>query len=416
MISFETAEHIIREKTRIFAHHFQEPSEKIPLIRALGRRLANPVFSPMDVPSFDNSAMDGFAVISEDTQNATPEKPVLLKIAGQCRAGNSRNLNSTLKHGTTIRIMTGTILPFGANTVVMKEKVTETTEGMVLTEPVPLNQNIRRKGEDIQKNNLAIEKGTFLNAGRVGFLASLGIEKVEVTLLPRVAILVTGDELVSSPSDLKPGKIFDSNSVFLQAALLELGMIPTLMQTLADDPKKIETACKQALNHCDVILLSGGVSVGDYDYTRPILKKLGVTEHFWKVAQKPGKPFCFGTQEKKLVFGMPGNPYAVTICFYLYIREALLTLMGHRTSSLPCTEIALGTEFKKKDQRTSFLKGRLETVNGVSMAVPLDKQGSHMLSSLSQTDVIIQIPAEASSIQKGEKVRIYFVGAGFPRP
>ncbi|MBI2340936.1 MAG: molybdopterin molybdotransferase MoeA [Deltaproteobacteria bacterium] len=404
MISFEEAKKLLGERLR------QLPAtdgQTIPLSEALGRVTAEPILAPISVPLFDNSAMDGFALRSADTINASPDKPLTLTLAGETKAGDPPiDLHSPQ---AAIRIMTGAPIPLHANAVIKKEETAENAGTIQIVRAVEPGENIRKKGEDFKTGDKATPAGTKITPGVAGLFASLGIHNVAVKPRPRVSIIATGHELVSSIEALKPGKILESNSVMLKAALAEIGISPNRNAVIEDDPTLIHGRLVAALEDSDIIIVTGGVSVGDYDHTRTVLNELGVIQLFWKVAQKPGKPLFVGTLGEKLVFGLPGNPYAVFVCFYLYIRPALLTLMGDPRPELKRGQLKLSRKFLKKDARTHFLKGKTVEKNGESLAEPLKGQGSHLLGAMAEADILICVPADATEMKEGDEVEVFYL-------
>ena len=394
-------------KQKLFDHGQQllvSQKENISLANSLGRVTAEAVNAPLSNPLFDNSAMDGFALRHEDTSKAHSDHPVGLKIIGECQAGNPpQKLQSP---NTTIRIMTGAPIPSGANAVVMQEKVTEQDGLITLQAPVQKDQNIRRAGEDIRSGEMALDKGQVITGGTMSFLASIGVTQLAVTAQPKVSILVTGSELVSEPNEIKPGQILESNSLFLKAALHELGLAPLRVQLVGDNPQRLQEHLEACLEDSDIVILTGGVSVGAYDFTKKILGDLGVQTLFWRVNQKPGKPLYVGSSGKRIFFGLPGNPYAVLFCFYIYVRPYLLQFMHHPRTELTHSKMPLHETWVKKDTKTHFLKGRIMHQDGQHYVQPLSGQGSHLMRALSQADVLISIDGEPRSLSQGELVDV----------
>ncbi|MBI4412448.1 MAG: molybdopterin molybdotransferase MoeA [Deltaproteobacteria bacterium] len=418
MITVAEAKKILDKQAQQMLSFLPKTGRILPLTEVVGRITAEPISAPISVPLFDNSAMDGFAVRSADVKTASPDCPVILKIDGEARAGDS--LKELGEPQTTIRIMTGAPLPLNADAVVMKEEAVEKNGGVLLSRPVAAGKNVRRKGEDFNAGDEAIPVGTKITPGVAGLMASLGIRNVPVKPKPRVSVIATGCELVSCLEALKPGKILESNSVFLKAALSEIGISPVRNAVIEDDPALIRERLVAAFEDChqvasDVIIITGGVSVGDHDHTRSVLEGLGVTQLFWKVAQKPGKPFYVGTLDKKgekgekLIFGLPGNPYAVFVCFYLYIHPILLTLMGHPHPEPRRERLKLSRGIAKNDGRSHFLKGKTVQKNNETLAWPLKGQGSHLLGALTKTDILICVPAETREIKEGEEVEVVYL-------
>lgn len=405
MISFEKAKAIVlKESNALFS---KTRTQVVPLDDSLGRVISDSINSPIAVPLFDNSAMDGFALKSDVTKNADPTNPVTLKISGEIQAGDPPF--ELLDTDSTIRIMTGAPIPKGADCVIKKEDVEEINGVIKISESVKEGNNIRLKGEDIKAGESAIPQGTRITPGIAGFLSSIGIQRLNVFSHPGVSILVTGNELVDSLENLGPGKILESNSSVLKMGLKEMGVLPHRIQILKDDPSLLKKSAADALEDSDIIIISGGVSVGEHDHTKKILKKLGVKEQFWKVAQKPGKPFYFGTLNDRLVYGLPGNPYAVFTCFYLYIRPSILSMMGDKSPELKNEFLPLNRNIKKKGHRSNFLKGKRQKEDGIVVAEPLMRQGSHLLSSLTKADLLIEFPADCEDLKKGESVKVYYL-------
>lgn len=408
MISFDEAKQLLSNRvSRIAGEAPPKAHTVVPLSESLGRIIAEPILAPISVPLFDNSAMDGFALWSADTMNASSNKPLTLTLAGETKAGDPQIELRVLE--TTIRIMTGAPIPLHADTVIKKEEVTEEKNAIRIVRPGVPGENIRKKGEDFKAGDEAVPAGTKVTPGVAGLLASLGIRNVVVGPKPRVSIMATGHELVSSIEALQPGKILESNSVMLKSALSEIGIYPIRNTITEDEPALMRDWLVAALKDSDVIIITGGISVGDHDYTRTVLEQMGVTQLFWKVSQKPGKPFYVGTLGEKLIFGLPGNPYAVFVCFYLYIRPSLLTLMGDPRPELKRYRLKLCHRFVKKDARSHFLKGRSIEQNGETLAQPLKGQGSHLMGSLAQTDILIHVPMGATEIKEGEEAQVIFL-------
>lgn len=406
MISYEEAKKLLDERIRQIPHS-SSAGQTIPLSEALGRITAEPISAPISLPLFDNSAMDGYALKSSDTKEASTSILVTLTIAGETKAGDPPiNLHAPQ---TVIRIMTGAPIPLHADAVIKKEEIVETGNIIRISRAVDRGENIRKKGEDFKAGDEAIPAGTKVTPGVAALIASLGIRNISVRSKPRVSLMATGHELVSSIEALKPGKILESNSVMLKAALSEIGISPVRSAVIEDDPTLIHNKLVTALEDSDIIIITGGVSVGEHDYTRTVLEQMGVTQLFWKVAQKPGKPFYAGTLGDKLIFGLPGNPYAVFVCFYLYIRPALLALAGDLRPELKRARLKLSRAFLKKDARTHFLKGRTFAKNGETLAEPLKGQGSHLLGALTEADILIHVPMDAMEIKEGDEVEVLYL-------
>lgn len=410
MITVTEAQDLLRRKTTEIAAQKKPVMEVLALKECLNRVLAMELAAPIPVPRFDNAAMDGFALKAKDSCGASSQTPVNLLVSGEVRAGDAPVKLEGI--GRAIRIMTGAPIPEGADAVVMKEVISESGNEIKIFSEVNSGQHIRRVGEDIWQGAPAMSKGTRLTPGVIGFLASLGLLRVPVAVLPRIAVLATGGELVSSVENLKPGKIFDSNTFMLHATLQEMGLLPVKSARVQDDLSVLKKTFEEALEVSDVVILTGGVSVGDYDYTRKVLADLGVETLFWKVAQKPGKPFYVGYKKDQLVFGLPGNPYAVLVCFYVYVRPALSALMGLVNGELRRSQAKLWgnfEKFEKKDQRAHFLKGKSLLKDGQAHVEILAGQGSHLLKAMGEADLLIYLPKERQEVKRGEEVEVIFL-------
>jgi len=371
--------------------------ERIALAQALGRRLAGSLTAPYDYPLRDVSAMDGFAFRYRDRKPGQP-----LHIAGERIAGDPAG--SRVGKGQAIRIMTGAPVPPGADTVIPKEKIRVEGDWLYFTETPRRGDNVRHQAEGVRKGRkLTLPSGT-LSARALGFLASLGLDKIPVARAPRVAVLVTGEELVA-PGD-KPGKsgVFESNGLMLQSALREQGL-ECLVEWVGDRPKSLSLKAEAALKANEILLVTGGVSVGDRDPTRVALAKAGVKQVFWRVAQKPGGPLYFGRKGNKYIFGLPGNPAAVYSCFLLYVIPLLRKLQGE---GIPSPEqVRLQSPYQPLKNKTFFVKARLRHSKGGPMAQILGGQGSHLLEMLALGDGLLEIPPGPKIHPPGSRLRFY---------
>lgn len=372
------------------------------LEKALFRVLARDIQAPIFLPLYDNSAMDGFALKSEDTKLASLEHPLSLKIVGVQKAGDPEL--PKIQSGEVIRIMTGATIPKGADAVLMKELVQEKEGKIFISSPVLKGNNIRRKGEEIEKGSLVLPAGSLLNSRSIGLLANLGLEKISVRKSPKVSLLVTGSELITSTQKRRQGQIYDSNTPMLLAALREIHLEASFVKRVTDDEKKLELNLRQALQKTDVVLVAGGVSVGDYDFSRKIFARLKIKTIFWSVAQKPGKPLFFGKKGKQLIFGLPGNPVSAWVCFYEYVIPALLALQGFANFSSELLPALLERAVKPDLNKTLFLKGKIRSHEGQSKVEPLTGQGSHMLKALAEANCLIRISPQKDSLSLGSLV------------
>jgi len=402
MIQVKEAQRLILENTRVL------DSIEIPLAEAEGLVLSEDIVSTVNLPYFTNSAMDGYAVKSRDTKGASESSPILLKVTGLVRAGDYPEL--VLGDGEAVKIMTGASLPRGADSVVMVE-YTEGGEGVVnVKRGVGEGENVRYEGEEIKKGEIALQSGTLLNPASIGFIAEFGIKKVRVYRKPRVAMVVTGEEVVGLDEDLEPGKIRDTNSVTLQSALSREKAEPLFIGRARDEISDIREKLEKGLSLSDVIIVTGGVSVGDYDYVKDVLEGLGVQPVFWRVAQRPGGPLFFGKKGDKLVFGLPGNPASALVCFYEYVRPALQRRIGKKEVFLMEVEAVLLEEMKKKpDGKTHFIRGHLEKRGDSFYAKPTGTQGSHILKSFALSNCLIVFSGDSTHLPPGSKVEVHIL-------
>lgn len=382
-----------------------------PLCLAVGQYLAADVASPVPSPLFDNSAMDGYAVRVQDVAQAGPNNPVPLKLAGVIAAGDNANGDEGrgpgLAAGEAIQVFTGAMVPPGTEAVVRQEDV-EVAGGRVFVRAfAKAGHNVRIRGEEIQAGDIVLKAGAMINAAAVGLLAGIGLTTVPVFQKPRVGLVVTGSELVEAGETLSPGSIYNSNQPMLAAALGELNITPHVSTTCADNEMVINEAVKDALEQVECLIVSGGVSVGDFDFVKEAAAAAGVDTVFWKVAQKPGKPLYFGRtpDQSKLVFGLPGNPASALTCFYEYVAPALRKMMGALDPG-PLQQMAtLAHPYERRAAGLlHFLKGSFSSSGDV---VILDRQGSHMMSTFATANCLVVIPADVIQLKKGDEVMIH---------
>ncbi|WGE70400.1 molybdopterin molybdotransferase MoeA [Actinobacillus equuli subsp. haemolyticus] len=383
-------------------------TETLTLAECANRILAEDIFSPINVPSFDNSAMDGYAFRLADL--AQFER---LTVAGKSFAGNP--FNGEVKAGECVRIMTGAMVPAGCDVVVMQEEteVETLTSGQILVKfckTPKLGQNIRRIGEDVKQGALVLAKGSLLNVTTLPLLASLGIAQVPVFSRLKVAILSTGDELTSVGQPLEQGKIYDTNRFAVRLMLEKLNCEVLDFGILPDDPAVFEQTFNQAQQQADVLITSGGVSVGEADFTKDVLEKLGEIG-FWKIAMKPGKPFAFGKLQHAWFFGLPGNPVSALVTFYQLVQPVLAKLAGvnqERIANLTQNLTAIAEmNLKKAVGRQDFQRGFYYVNEQGEVAVrPVGSQGSHIFSAFYESNCFIVLEAERGNVNAGEKVTI----------
>src|SRR6266849_491525 len=378
--------------------------EKLPVRAALGRVLARNIISLINVPSHDNSAMDGYAVRSADLPQT---EAVTLAEIGAAFAG--KEFAGKIGTGQCVRLMTGAVMPEGSGSVV--SEVAGTAYGVRITIPPGQEpgQNRRLAGEDLQRGKSALRAGTLLRPAELGLIASLGIGEVSVRRKLKVAFFSTGDELVSVGKKLKAGEVYDSNRYTLWGMLTRLGCEVVDLGVVRDDPKKLEAAFRKAAALADAVVTSGGVSVGEADFTKQMMAKLGEVV-FWKIAMRPGRPMAFGRIRARgksaYLFGLPGNPVAVMVTFYHFVRGALLTMMGRCDTDLPLLRAKAETSMRKKPGRTEYQRGILELKNGEWSVRLTGAQGSGILRSMSEANCFVVLGHEQGSVKAGDYVEV----------
>ncbi|HEY9900752.1 MAG TPA: gephyrin-like molybdotransferase Glp [Pantanalinema sp.] len=382
------------------------PGVRTPLLQALGRVLAEPVDSPHAHPPFDNSAMDGYAVRAEDLALASPHAPVRLSVRSEVAAGWTEP--PELAPVTACRIMTGAIMPSGADAVVKVEETRESDGHVTFARGARVGQNVRLRGEDLTAGARVLEPGTLLNAARIGLLAGVGRSHVEVHPAVRVAIVATGDELVEPGSELAPGQIYGSNAYALAGMVLEAGAVPVLMGIARDDRQATLELVERALS-CDVVITSGGVSVGAFDHVGETFSRLG-SVHFDRVAQQPGKPFTYATLAGKPAFGLPGNPVSAMVAFEYYVRPALLRMMAHPRPDRPTVRSVLTERCSKSPGRTAFLRAVVRREADGYRATLTGPQGSGRMTSMAAANALLVIPAESAAAEAGEAFETLLLG------
>jgi molybdopterin molybdotransferase len=379
-------------------------TECVDLLSAVGRVLAEDIIARHDVPPHNNSAMDGYAVRAEDVQTASSDHPVELTVIEDLPAGYVSQ--HSLRTGQTIRIMTGAPVPEGANSIVRVEDTEPIEQGAVrIFKAVPPQYDMRLAGEDIQCGQTVLTKGTVLRPAEIGVLASLGKSCLQVYQRAQVAILSTGDELVNIDEPLPPGKIYNSNSYSLAALVQETGAIP-IQLGIARDTREDLKAKFAAGVRADAIISSGGVSVGDYDLVKKILNQQGSHMQFWKVCMKPGKPQAFGTIQGTPTFGLPGNPVSSMVSYEIFVRPALLKMMGHSRIYRTVVTATLQEDFGKRDERKHFVRVVLTHDQGGYNASTTGAQGSGILSSMSKANALAIVDEERMKIRAGETVPV----------
>jgi molybdopterin molybdotransferase len=388
---------VAEAKNLIDQHTTVRESKLVSLLNAAGYVLAEDISSPLSLPPFDQSSMDGYAFRFSDWSGSP------LQISGEQPAGLASS--EILETGTARRIFTGAALPPGADTVVIQEKV-GTDQGKLFIQDNELSKgkNVRLTGTEIEEGVIAIGNGSVLIPAAIGLLASMGITNVKICPPPIVSLIITGNELVPPGSPLRHGQVYESNSFALRTALQQAGINEIKIAMVPDEPETLETAIELALNQSDVILITGGVSVGDYDFVVRAANNAGVSAVFHNVRQRPGKPLFFGIKGQKLLFGLPGNPGSVLTCFYQYVFPAIRKMTG-RSFHQSMSKAILQKDYSKPRDLTCFVKGILD-----GMAVtPLGAQESYRMRSFAVANALIQLDAGKSDFLAGEQVEIHLL-------
>ncbi|HEX5167109.1 MAG TPA: gephyrin-like molybdotransferase Glp [Thermomicrobiales bacterium] len=384
------------------------PAVETAILDALGMVLSADVVSTVDVPPFRNSAMDGYAIRAEDTASA----PVALSVVGEVAAGNVAD--RPVGRGEAIRIMTGAPVPDGADSVVRFEETDESarsgrseTPAIGISRQIAVGENVRLAGEDLRSGQIALQAGLRVGPAEIGVLASLNLAAVAVHRRPRVAILSTGDELVEPGSDLRPGQIRDSNGVMLAAYVRQAGGEPILAGIAGDSTEDLRSKLR-AFSAPDLFITSGGVSVGDYDVVKDVLRAEGEID-IWQVRMKPGKPLAFGTIADVPLLGLPGNPVAALVSFLQFGRPAIRKMLGHRNLCLPEVDATLAAELRNRGRRRHFVRGVVATTPSGFEAHPVAATGSAILSAASRANCFIVVPEMCDVVEAGETVRVQLI-------
>ena len=397
MIDFEEALRIILNNTKTL------DGERIFLVQALNRVLFKDIYAKENIPSFDNSAMDGFALLNEDLLPLKNALPVKLKIAGEVSAGAKP---IPIKKGEAVKIYTGAPIPQGADTVIELELTKVNADEVEILAYKEKGSNIRRIGEDIKKGDLLLESGKVLRGYELGILASHNIVTLDVFRMPRVGIFVTGDEVLDVGQEkTSDAQIRSSNHISIMGLLESMGVKPTFLGIIKDDKESIKNALKR-IEEFDILISTGGVSVSDKDFTKEAVKELGFDVKFHKVAIKPGKPMMFATKGDKLFFGLPGNPVSCVINFDIFVRPSIKKMMGYKDIIKPFMRAKLIAPIKRKSSdRLEFLRGILNLEQEL-LVEALPKQGSHMLTEFRSANCYILVPKGVNEIPAGEFVDV----------
>jgi molybdopterin molybdotransferase len=384
-------------------------TERVALPQALGRILAEPVQATRDVPPFRNAAMDGYAVLAADITSARHDAPVSLQVLEMVGAGKLPRQRVTPGHAT--KIMTGSPMPEGADAVVRIEDTGEQGAQVRVLASAEPHANVRDPGEDMRAGQTVLEPGRALRPADIGLLASLGLAVLQVRRRPEVAILSTGDELAELGEPLAPGQIVNSNAYTLAAAVEEAGGIPRVLGIVRDTPEATRCAFAEAFA-ADMVLSTGGVSMGTFDLVRQTLAELGVVERFWKVAQKPGKPLTFSMRGSTPIFGLPGNPVSTLVCFYVYVRPALRAMLGLEQVHLPVVTATAAESIRTAEGLTEFTRCTLAGEPGAYVARSTGSQSSGVMRSMSLGDGLLIAPPQVRTIEAGSLVRVLLLNGG----
>lgn len=364
----------------------------LPIVKAGMSTLFSDVYAPINMPPFRQSAMDGYALNLNDD--------FTYSLIGEVKAGDGHQMQ--LNKGEAVRIFTGAAVPDSANAVIMQEKVTIAENTIIIDSKLPVNHNIRAIGEQVKKGELALKKGTKLTPAAIGYLSSLGMTEVSVYKKPSIALITTGNELIEPGHVLEYGKIFESNSKMLQNALTNQGFEDISIHKIEDNYEVTLSKIKNLIETNDMVIITGGISVGDYDFVGKALKELHVLEIFYKVNQKPGKPLFFGKNENTLLFALPGNPAAALTCFYMYVYTALQEMEGLKDAALPKIMAKSDSNFVKNGDRPQFLKA----IYKEGKVTILEGQSSAMLQTFAVSNALIFIPGEIQNIKVNDEVEV----------
>ncbi|MGE5175221.1 MAG: gephyrin-like molybdotransferase Glp [Hyphomicrobiales bacterium] len=383
------------------------PVIEVPLAEALGRVVARAIRAPHDLPRFASSAMDGYAVASAATRSATRRTPARLRLVGRTIfAGGSPG--PAVGDGAAIRIMTGAPLPRGVDAVVPQEEVLVTGRALELARPSGRGRHVRRSGGDCSRGDRVVTPGEPIHPGTLALLAALGIRRIRVRRPPRITLVVTGDEVRPPSTRAIPRYATrDCHATFLTAALGEFGIAPRSVAYARDSERALRQTLSAALARADLVIATGGVSVGDRDLVRPVLRSLGARTIFWRVAQRPGKPLYFGRRRSAAVLGLPGNPASTVVCYCEYVRPAILRMLGASDAAPERWWVRLSSAVRRDPVRTGFIRGRLERHDLEWRARPSSRQGSNLLGSFLESDCVILVPPGRGSLRAGARVRVH---------
>lgn len=402
-IPLEEAQDILLEKT------ICPGDSSVPLIDALGKILSRDIVAQENSPFFDRSPLDGYALLANDTESATSSQPVRLKVLEEIPAGYVAV--SKVTSGTAVKVMTGAPIPEGADVVVKYEEV-ERKGGIVsIFKPLKSRENVVYAGEDVKKGEVVARQGIVVTPALIGLLAGLGIASVSVYQRVKVAILSTGDELIDIDESLRPGKIYDSNRHTLQARCLQLGVEPVMLGNVADRQDLVAERIREGLKHADVVITTGGVSVGDYDVVQDAVEEVGAEIVFWKVDIKPGSPILAATKDQKIIVGLSGNPVAALITFDLLVIPLLKKMMGQRKYLYSKVQGTLLDGFRKSSEQRRFLRARFLVENKNILIRLTGIQNNSALKSMMECNLFVDVPAGSGPLNPGDVVSAYIIGS-----
>jgi molybdopterin molybdotransferase len=386
------------------------PLEKVPLLNGLGRVLGEDIFASRNIPPLNNSAMDGYVIRSADSLQATPDTPVQLRVIGEIPAG--RMTQQELASGEAAQIMTGGILPPRGDTVVRLEDVRREGEWIFISSPYPPEYDVRMAGSDVKCGDVVVQKGTVLGAADIGMIAATSRSFVFVYQRPTVAIISTGDELVDVDQEPSLWEIININGYAGISQISECGAIPLYMGIAMDNKEDIGRRFQDA-SRADVIISSGGISLGNYDFVRDVIADSGNNLHFWQVAMKPGKPLAYGRVHGKIFFGLPGNPSSSMISFEQFVRPALLKMMGHTHLFRRTVRAVVEENIEKKEGMTHFIRSRVEWRDGCYRVVATGDPKTNILKSMAGVNGLIVLPEKATTLKKGDEATIQLIDHSF---
>ena len=393
MISVEEAkERIIKSTSRI------APANS-PTSKSLLSVLSSDVISPICYPPFNQSSMDGFAILFSDFKEQNE-----IEVIGEAPAGNP--FTGKIRSGQAVRVFTGSQIPEGADTVVMQEKVIIEKDNLVVHDSeLVCGDNVRKKGSHIKEGEVALKSGTMLTPAAIGYLAGLGTAAVNIFPVPKVTVIVTGNELQSPGNSLADGHVYESNSTMLQTALASVNIGSAAVTIIKDDENLITETIANAVVSSDMVIISGGISVGKYDYVHGALGRVGVQNIFYKVHQKPGKPLFFGKHKRCLIYALPGNPASVLTCFYEYVYPALRIMQGYSNPFMKQIHLPVSSNFNKNSELSFFLKGKIA---GDAVEI-LQGQESNNMGSFALADCLVYLPEGKMDLTKGQSVEVHLL-------